>query len=304
MLKKKAFNRIFFTTVIFFVVFTLYSLKGVTKQIDKKENQAENKEIIYTLNDDNYISRTSVYVGKMLTLEDKIREKLEIMVEKNNKNALLPSYFNPILPENTKVLDVVVEDSLVKVYFSKELMNITGEQSEKMIEAIVYTITDENILGIEIYVDNMMLKYVPHTKKELPTILTKDYGINKTYEISSTEKIVKLVMTYYTEDDNDYYEVPVTKYINDDREKLEIIFEELSKMSKDKKLINLLENIEINNYQVLDNKIIIDINKKVSKEEEELIFKSIFNNYDVDSVTISVNGEKNKEKVKKNIENY
>ena len=123
------------------------------------------------------MSKTSVYVSKVLTLEDKIREKLEIMIEKNNKNALLPSYFNPILPENTKVLDVVVEDSLVKVYFSKELMNITEEQSEKMIEAIVYTITNENILGVEIYVNGSMLKYVPHTDKELPTVLTKDIGI-------------------------------------------------------------------------------------------------------------------------------
>jgi hypothetical protein len=119
------------------------------------------------------------------------------MTSENNKNALLPSYFKPILPENTKVLDVVVEDSLVKVYFSKELNNITEEQSEKMIEAIVYTITDENILGIEIYVDDQLLKYVPHTKKELPTVLTRDFGINKTYEIFSANDIAKVVMTYY-----------------------------------------------------------------------------------------------------------
>lgn len=303
MLKRKALNRIFLTTVVFFVVFTLYNLKEISNNDISKESSNTKEETIYTLNDDNYVSKTSVYVSKVLTLEDKIREKLEIMIEKNNKNALLPSYFNPILPENTKVLDVVVEDSLVKVYFSKELMNITEEQSEKMIEAIVYTITNENILGVEIYVNGSMLKYVPHTDKELPTVLTKDIGINKTYEIFNSSDISKIVMTYYTNSDNNYYEVPVTKYVNDKREKLEIIFEELESSSLDKNLINLLDNIKINSYKIYDNKIAIDINKELSNEEENLVFKSIFDNYDKEKVEIFVNEVKNIEKTKKDIEN-
>lgn len=303
MLKRKALNRIFLTTVVFFVVFTLYNLKEISNNEISKESSNTKEETIYTLNDDNYVSKTSVYVSKVLTLEDKIREKLEIMIEKNNKNALLPSYFNPILPENTKVLDVVVEDSLVKVYFSKELMNITEEQSEKMIEAIVYTITNENILGVEIYVNGSMLKYVPHTDKELPTVLTKDIGINKTYEIFNSSDISKIVMTYYTNSDNNYYEVPVTKYVNDKREKLEIIFEELESSSLDKNLINLLDNIKINSYKIYDNKIAIDINKELSNEEENLVFKSMFDNYDKEKVEIFVNGVKNIEKTKKDIEN-
>ena len=251
MLKRKAFNRIFFSTVAFFLVFTLYNLKVVNNSdINNKIEKNINKETVYTLNNDNYISKTDVYVGKFYTLEDKIKEKLEIMTSENNKNALLPSYFKPILPENTKVLDVVVEDSLVKVYFSKELNNINEEQSEKMIEAIVYTITDENVLGIEIYVEGNLLKYVPHTKKELPTILTKDFGINKTYEIFSSNNIAKVVMTYYTNCGEDLCEVPVTKYVNDDREVLEIVFDELSEVSYDSNFISLLENTKIINYKI------------------------------------------------------
>lgn len=303
MLKRKALNRIFITTIVFFVVFTLYSLKEVSSVNFSKKSSNTKEEIIYTLNEDNYISKTNVYVSKVLTLEDKIREKLEIMVEKNNKNALLPSYFKPILPENTKVLDVVVEDSLVKVYFSKELLNVTEEQSEKMIEAIVYTITDENILGVEIFAEDSMLKYVPHTKKELPTILTKDIGINKTYEIYSSKDISKIVMTYYTNNSDDYYEIPVTKYVNDNREKLEIVFDELENSNKDKNLISFLDNVKINSYQITDNKIVIDINKDLSKEEETLVIKSIFNNYNKNKIEIYVNGVKKIEKIKKDIEN-
>ena len=304
MLKKKAFNRIFLTTIVFFVVFSLYSLKETEDHYNetKSEQKEENLANIYTLNDDNYISKTAVYVSKNLSLEDKIKEKLEIMIAENNKNALLPSYFNPILPENTKVEDVIVEESLVKVYFSKELMNITEEQSEQMIEAITYTITDENILGIEIYVEGNMLKYVPHTNKKLPAVLTEDFGINKTYEISKTDNIVKIVMTYYGSDNNDYYEIPVTKYVNDDREKLEIIIEELENLCTVNNLKTLVENLEVLEYNIEDTKITLNINKDLTNAEENILLTSIFNNYDVDKIELLVKNEKKLEKTKKDIE--
>ena len=309
MLKKKAFNRIFLTTIVFFVVFSLYSLKETEDHYNetKSEQKEENLANIYTLNDDNYISKTAVYVSKNLSLEDKIKEKLEIMIAENNKNALLPSYFNPILPKNTKVEDVIVEESLVKVYFSKELMNITEEQSEQMIEAITYTITDENILGIEIYVEGNMLKYIPHTSKALPTVLTRDFGINKTYELSSTNDITKVVMTYYGTSNNEYYEIPITKYVNDDREKIEIIMEELENLSFDFNLTTLIENLDLLEYNISDDKISIKLNKDLTKEEETILLTSIFNNYDVEKIELSIENTKNDkkilEKTKKDIEN-
>ena len=304
MLRRKAINRIFFSTIIFFIVFTLYSMKFVDKVVTSDNSKDKvNEEIIYTLNSDNYISKTSVYVSKVLSLEDRVREKLEIMVKDNDKNVLLPSYFKPILPQNTRVLDVVVEDCLIKVYFSKELNNINKEQSEKMIEAIVYTVTDENILGIEIYVNGQMLKYVPNTRKVLPTILTKDIGINKSYDINASNDISKVVMMYYTNDNDNYYEVPVTKYVNDDREKLEIIFDEFGKMSYDKSLISMVEGINVLDYSILDDRIVIDVNKELNKEEQNLVFKSIFSNYGAKSIDLLVNGEKKVKKTRNALEN-
>lgn len=301
-MKKKALNRIFFTTIIFFIVFTLYSLKDINMKTEIKEEQKGEESYVYTLNDDGFVSKTSVYVSKTLTLEERIKEKLEIMVEENNKNALLPSYFNPILPENTKIEEVKVEDSLVKVYFSKELMNITEEQSEKMIEAITYTIIDENILGIEIYVDNEMLKYVPHTKKEIPAMLTKDFGINKDYNLSSTNNIIKLVMTYYGNENGKYYEIPVTKYVNDEREKIEIIFDELTNFFAGVNLITLIDEVNIIDYEITKDIVKINIEKSLSDEEENILFSSIFNNYDVKKIELLVKNKKKSEKYKKDIE--
>lgn len=297
MLKRKAINRIFFTSIAFFVVFIVYSIKLVDKGVFTNDFKSDvSEEIVYTLNKDNYVSGASVYVSKVLSLEDRVREKLEIMVKNNDRNVLLPSYFEPILPQNTRVLDVVVEDGLVKVYFSRELNNITSKQAEKMIEAIVYTIVDEDILGVEIYVNGQMLRYVPNTKKELPAILTRDIGINKSYDISAFSDIAKISMIYYIFHDDSYYEVPVTKYVNDSRERLEVIFDEFESMSDDSNLINMVEGVSINNYSIFSDKIVLDVNKDLSDSEQNLVFKSIFGNYDVESVELLVNGEK---KVKK-----
>ncbi len=299
MLKNKAINRIFFTTIIFFIVFSIHSLKHITNNISSKKE--DKKEIIYTINNDNYISKTSVYVGKVFTLQDRIKEKLEIMTKENDKNSLLPSYFNPILPSNTKVLEVKVEDSIVKINFSKELENITEEQSEKMIEAIIYTITEDNILGIEIYVEGKMLKYVPHTKKELPTILNRDYGINKVYNIKNYQNIAKVILNYYVDNNGEYLEIPVTMYLNDEREKLEIILDELSKKTNSNKLINLLE--EKGTFSVINkDEIIINFRNDINDKESNLIIKSVFDNYDVDKVKILVSNIKKYEKSKKDIE--
>lgn len=302
MLKRKAFNRIFVSTVIFFLVFILYSLSDVSDFTNDENNVIDELSNIYTLNSDGYVSKTNVYVSKVMSLEEKIKEKLEIMVEENNKNALLPSYFNPILPENTEVLDVIVEDSLVKVYFSRELVGIDESQSEKMIEAIVYTITEEDVLGIEIYVENSLLQYVPHTKKKLPAILTRDFGINKTYEISSNKDIVKVVMSYYGEENNEFYEIPVTRYLNDDREKIEIIIEQLKKTSGNDNLVSLVDDINILDYKFFDDVLKINFDCELEKEEENILITSIFNNYDVEKVQIFVKNQKKAEKIKKYIE--
>ena len=291
MLKRKAFNKVFITTVVFFIVFTLCNIKVISFNEKIKEEDTD-KETIYTLNQDNYVAKTEVYVGKFFTLEDKIKEKLEIMVKENNKNALLPSYFKPILPENTKILDVIVEDSLVKIYFSRELSNISDEQAEKMIEAIIYTITDENILGIEIYVDGKLLRYVPHTKKELPVVLTKDFGINKKYEINNTNDIVKVVMTYFMECDDLFCEVPVTKYTNDTREKLEIIFDDLYSPVLDRSLISLIDGVRLIDYKIDKKTITVNLNQDIDEDEIHLITSSITNNYDLDKIIILVNNNK------------
>ncbi len=310
MLKKKALNRIFITTFSIFVVFIIYSLNlkdNDTIIYDDTYHITDNdKTDIYVINEDNLLVKTTVYVDNSLSIEDKAYEILNIMIDKNNKNALLPSDLKPILPKNTKVNNITYNNGVLKINFSKEFLNINEEQSEKMIEAIIYSLSNFSIIGIEISVENGLLKYVPNTNIELPTLLTKDFGINKVYNITSNKDINKVLLYYYSKNNDNLYYVPVTSYVNDSREKVEIIVESLSNYVNKNVISYVDENIELLDYRI-DNNIlelvfneeIFDGNNGLNIEASNMIIYSVFDNYDVEKIEFFVNNEKIYEKFRK-----
>lgn len=313
MIKKKALNRIFISSIAIFIVFTFVSLNLIKedKNIYKiTDYTSAKKEFIYTLNEDNYVSKGYIYVSKDLTSLEKVKTLIDTMIEKNNKNALLPSYFKPILPQNTKVLSVELENKIIKINFSSEFLNVSDSQLEKMVEAITYTLTEiDDINGVEIYVEGELLKYVSNMKN-IPTILTKDIGINKKYEITSNNNISKIVLYFLGENDN---LIPITKYVNDDREKIEIIVESLSNnyIFYDNLISVLSYNLKLEDYEICDDTLTLVFNdfiydnleeKIVNEDLIDIISYSVFDNYDVSKVVFMENNNKISEKLRKNLE--
>lgn len=314
MLKRKALSRIFVSSVAFFIVFAIYSFNLI--KINKNvyavtDNSNYEKISIYTMNQDDYISKGYIYVEKEMTNLEKVKLLLETMIENNNKNALLPSYFKPILPQNTKVLGATLENKIIKINFSEELLKSSSEQLEKIVEALTYTLTDlKNVNGVEIYIDGDLLKYVSNSNNSMPTIFTKDYGINKKYEFTNTKDIAKVVL-YFLGDDNNL--VPITRYLNDNREKIEIIVESLASnyIFYDNLMSVLNYNLKLENYEldndtltlvfneyILNNKDMLSINEDVS----DMLCYSIFDNYDINKVIFMVENNKIYEKLRKNLE--
>ena len=117
-----------------------------------------------------------------------------------------------------------------------------------------------------------------------------------------------VLMMYYTNDNDNYYEVPVTKYVNDKREKVEIIIEELSGFIYHDNLVSMLSNnIRLVDYKVSSDRVSLVFDEGFTSFSDIMVkplFCSIFANYDVDFVDISVNEDKILEKSKKDIENY
>ena len=305
MLKKKMIRKIIVSTSALFALFLIYMIPN--EKLDIKQNlEYVNLEVvtntIYLLDDDNYLGKTDVVVNST-SIEDKVKELVEVLISGGEGENKIPSGFKSILPSETKILSVKYENNLIKIDFSKDLLNINKDLEEKMIEALIYTITSvEDVEKIIIYVEGNVLSKLPQTNITLPSTLDRNFGINKTYDFTSTKDLNQVTIYYLNKHNDNYYYVPVTKYLNDNRDKIKIIIDELtstntyntnllSYLNSNTEILAIEEQPDIleltfNSYIFSD----ID-NKDILEEVVYTICLSVKDNYDVDEVVIKSEDE-------------
>lgn len=304
MLKRKMIRKIIISTSALFALFLLYLIPNSDKndELDVSQNlEYVNLEVetnsIYLLDNYNYLGKTEVVVNSKTT-EEKIKELVEVLINGGNGENKIPNGFRSILPSETKILSIKVEEGLVKIDFSKDILNINKDLEEKMIEALVYTITSvDGIDKVIIYVEGDILTKLPQTNTNLPSTLDRNFGINKTYEFTKTDDINQVTVYYLNKHSDNYYYVPVTKYLNDNRDKIKIIIDELtstntyntnllSYLNSNTELLAIEEQPDIleltfNSYIFSD----VD-NKDILEEVVYTICLSVKDNYDVKEVVI------------------
>ena len=135
------------------------------------------------LDNNNYLARTSVVVDNS-DIELKAKELIDILIKDSKNENRIPSGFRGIIPSSTEILSLEYKDGIIKVNFSKELLDVKKEYEEKVIEAIIYTLTSiDDVKKVIIYIDGDILIKLPQTKIMLPSILDRSYGINKEYSL-------------------------------------------------------------------------------------------------------------------------
>lgn len=319
MIKKAVIKKMILTMAIVFSISLMYFLPGKEKNNQFKEdvtytNNEVTQSIVYLLDNSNLLGRTKVVTSET-NIQMKAKELLEILIKDGKGESKIPSGFQSIIPSDTKIISVEVENDLIKVNFSNDLLNVKAEMEEKIIEAIVYTLTNiEGIKQVIIYVDGNVLSYLPKSKVHLPSTLDRSYGINKEYDLKSYKNVNSVVVYYVSKyNDNTYY-VPVTKYLNDDRDKIKIIIDELASsplyhsnlMSYLNNNVNLLATEqELDTMKlVFDDYVFQDANSKnILEEVIYTISLSIGDNYDVNEVVFEVGDEEICKSVIKTIEN-
>ena len=296
MLKRKALRKICITT---FSILTIFIICIMPDKLNSNNNYLNPKidtiyvdnsktNSIYLLGDNGYLVKTNIIVNKK-ELKDKIKEIIDYLTV--NKNSKIPNGFKGIIPNDAKLNNIELNDKMVILDFSKELLNT--KLKERMRESIVYSLIElDGIEGVTIKVDGNILE-------GLPEVLNRTYGINKVYEIDDYKNVEKVVL-YYLDiiNDKNYY-VPVTKYLNDDRDKIQIIIDNLSSSYVyESSLMSLLKsNIELINNEIEDKMMKLNFNNDIFSDDKVLeevtysISESVFENYDVDSVLFQVNGK-------------
>lgn len=319
MLKKIYLKKLIVCSVALFAILLIYI---VPKEEDNKleTNQELNyvsKDIqtstIYLLDSNNYLANTKIVTTSKKT-EALAKELTEALIIDSNKQDSIPSGFKAIIPSGTQIRSLIYNEKVIKVDFTKELMNTSAENEERIIEAITYTLTSiENVDFVIIYMEGEILTKLPQSKITLPSTLDRSFGINKEYNVKSPKNINKTTIYYISKFDGNEYYVPVTKVNNDDRTKIEIIVDELSSSNvyKTNLMSYLNNNTKVLSVNEADGELVINFNSAIfsdmnSKEIlEEVIYTlsmSINDNYNVNSVVFNVENEEIYKSVLKSIE--
>ncbi len=298
MIKKLTFNKIAITSLLLLLSFLLYNYPEEINEEVKKTNEGKNINI-YLIDENDFIGMTEISADTSDTLEevDKVLQALII-----NSNSKLPNGFKAIIPEGTKVLNYSLDNDLLKVNFSKEFLKVNKENEEKMMEALIFSLTSiKDIKKIMIFVEGERLLELPYSKKKLDLYLTRDYGINKVYDLTTINDS-KMVTVYHLTKNDNYYYIPISYITNSSDDKVEIIINNLksNRLNSSNLLSHLDYQVELMNYEENENAITLNFNDvllksvydgKLKEEVKYAIYYSIHDTLGIEEVIFEVDSQ-------------
>ena len=230
--------------LIIYLIPTNINYQETSTYIDVKKNS------VYLLNND-LLVQTEVISNKD-DINDKILEIIDTLTINGSKKNYISKEFTPVIPANTKVLDLELKDKLLKINFSKEFNNA----DIKAIESLVYSLTElEEVDSIMLFVEGVKIDKIGD--KIIPNVLNRDFGINKVYDITTLNNVYKATMYYYVNINDNFNVVPVTLFTNDNVNKVEIIVEKLKSapIYQSNLMSFLANNAKLLDYEIEENKI-------------------------------------------------
>ncbi len=300
MIKKSSIRRICVATLALFILLIIYFFPNNDVSIKEHLSYIKNDEMpIFLIDDKDYVARTSI-VKSSKNINDQIKEIIETLTINSQKSNYIRDGFKPIIPKDTKVLDLKLDSEILTINFSKEFLNVSKENEDKMIEALIYSLTEiKEIKKIKILVENNNFTTLPNSNKKLPEYLDKNYGINKIYNLDSLKETSKTTIYYLSKNKDYYYYVPVTKVSNEKLERVEIIIKELkSTPIYHTNLISYLaSSTSMTNYELLESTISLSFNNylianlkddAVLEEVKYSIALSLRDTYGINEVIFSI----------------
>ena len=307
MLRRMLYKKIMVATSILLVILMLYLIPSNKDELEIEQRleyvYPNEVDTIYLLDNYDKISRTMISVNKQNEISKAI-DLLDGLTINGKKQDKLPNGFRGLLPAGTKVLDISLHNKILKIDFSEEFNNIKMGYEEKLIESLVYTLTDiDGVDKIEIFIEGVKLKELPNSKKLLPEYLDKGYGINKEYELTNLNDIDSYTIYYVMNYNDEVYYTPITKYINNQgQDKVKIIIDELAtNLTYESNLMSYLDsNIKLLDYEIVDKTIKLDFNEailsnitssKILEEVKYTIGLSLCDELEIEKVIFLVNNK-------------
>lgn len=301
MIKNSSYRRILIASLSLLLAFFIINIFPKEKNKIKSETIYENPDTssIFLIDKNNYVAKTNIIVNNKNDKIELAKELVNALINGTNKNKYLPDGFISFVPEKTVLEDIKLSDNIIELYFNKEFINISIGNEEKMIESIVFTLTDiQDIKGVKIYVENNPLDYLPNTKVHLDPVLTRKMGINKKSKFNNYKNTKDITAYFLSSSLGEKYYIPITFTTDSNEEKIEILIKELkSSENIDKNLKTYLSaNVALKNYEILENEVNVEFNNyifnqfhKIDEEVAYALSMSIKDTYNVNRVNIISN---------------
>lgn len=145
MLKRMSIKKIMVSTAAVLLLLIIYLIPDNRKEIELKNKDIEYTynnitDTIYLIDKNDYVARTNIVSCNCNDI-DKAKDLLDSLTIGGKKSNIIPNGFRSIIPPDTSILNIELKDKVLTIDFSKEFLDVSEVEEEKMIESIIYTLT-------------------------------------------------------------------------------------------------------------------------------------------------------------------
>lgn len=269
----------------------------------KGQAAQDTQTTLYFKDERGYVSPVSLPVANTAGIAKK---SLEYLVEGNLSSTALPKGFTGLLPKGTQVkgLNIIADQKLAVVDFSKEFTDYNPQDERKILEAVTWTLTGfPSINKVSIRVEGQDLKEMPMDATPLDEPLSRAMGIN--LEIGpgvNPGQATPVTLYFETQTDQQFtYYVPVTRLVKRTDQVAKTTMEELIKGPSQKGLQPVMNtSAKILDVKQAGDKSLVSVDfssqflgdgKQASEEAVQAVVLSLTENTGAAQVQITVNGD-------------
>ena len=280
---------------------------------DLKNEVGKSKETAKSITTELYLVDKNGYVVPaslpLPNTQSVAKQAIEYLVQDGPVSELLPNGFQALLPAETVVKSIDVQNGIATVDFSKEFKNYKAENETRMLQSVVWTLTQFDSIGsVVLRIEGKPLTEMPVSKTPISNKLTRQIGINtETTQLADVMNSHPITVYFVASNKKVNYYVPVTRRVsNASSNDVVAVVNELIKgatvgsnldsdFASDLALIdtpvvgNGVASLNFNQNLYTS---ITDKNKTVSKKLIDALVLSLTENKAIKQVSVTVNGSK------------
>ncbi len=309
---------------------TLALLTGLTGcgGVDTVKEKIDPPKVVYQKEATDQVKQAADAVGKISTqlfLVDKYgyvvpttvmlpetssvaKQALEYLVQDGPVTEYLPNGFQAVLPAETVVKSMDVQNGVATVDFSEAFTHYDAKNEKKILQSIVWTLTQfDSVKEVALKVEGSPINEMPVDKTQLNGHLTRDVGINiEGTQLADVMNSHQVTLYFIKSENKVDYLVPVTRRVsNAETNSVATIVQELVNGPKSGSNLSseFMADVALIDQPVIENGVAslnfnanvlsLDGDKKtISSELMDALVLSLTEQTGVSSVAVTVDGSK------------